>query len=576
MYRACKSAFTTSAILAARNRRPPSPQSSTIIQISSDSKLEPAQTVASHTEGILEETEDLTWRDFDPVGGMPLPDGELSQRQINGIFGNEDMDVNTGNYILSVMYWRRMSGALIDSALDFPKDSGVSRDQALRGLHHVRTLDPDFDEKAAAQMWAEEESQRLQEELQERAVKLRLYKRDEADAEPEPVLEATPEEDQGTAHGRDRNRDSALQRMREEKDAQFDQEETDKQAAEGKAELAALHSHRGPLELEGGVQPSVQLQTYTGPDGISISQPQRKAWLQPIQRKPWVKYYEDHAMIIKTNEVPQMSVLRRLAPSFLMLLATLAFCLYLSDNYTPPPKSARIWPDWPPAVATLTALTGTLALFFLAGRLPPLWRTYSKYFTLVPAYPYASALVGATFRHDTLSHLLTNTASLWLFGLLLHEDVGRGTFLAIFLGSGAVGSFISLTSNVLRKQWLAYVFGSSGCVLGVAAAACVLRPTGTIRVWGADVPIAAWVFLAFYGLGEVVAAVRMRKSAIDHVGHLGGIVAGMAAGVWLRVKYRRQREDSEGVVARTSLPESEGDGVVEMKEAALPQTNTVS
>ena len=78
------------------------------------------------------------------------------------------------------------------------------------------------------------------------------------------------------------------------------------------------------------------------------------------------------------------------------------------------------------------------------------------------------------------------------------------------------------------------MFGSSGCVLGVVAATCVLHPNRTIRVGGYEVPVAVWVFLALYGVAETVAAVRMGRTTIDHSGHLGGLVAGFVAAVLVR------------------------------------------
>lgn len=559
-----RSCYTTSAVLSSKSRTKqkqlkavpkhtkPAPAPAQKVAPANDSKLESAPVVASHTEGAPEAEEPLTWRDYDPEGGMPLPEGERTQPQINSIFGSEELDADTGNYILSVMQWRRMSGALIDKGLDFAKDSGVSREQALRGLEYVRTLDPGFEEQAAGQTWAEEESLRLQEEIQERAFKLRLYKREEGPEEAPPEMANEP--DQGTEYGRDRNQDSALIRLREANKARNQREEGERITAQERAETAALQRHRGPLQLAGGVQPPTELQ-ITPSGGISITRPQQKAWLQPVERKPWVKYYEERAQIIKDNSIPQLSLLRRLGPSLLMLLTVLGLCIFLSDNYTPPPKSARMWPDTPPAIATLAGITGILTLSFIASRLPPLWRTYSKYFCIVPAYPYSLSLIGGIFRHDTVSHLLTNTASLWLFGLLLHEDVGRGTFLSMFIFCGAFGGYTSLVYNIFRSNWTAYMFGSSGAVLGVLAAACALRPNGTIRVWGNDVPIAAWVFLLLYGTAEAVAAVRMRRSHIDHAGHLGGMVAGFAAALWVK---RRAAQQNPGGEMRAVPPGEEG------------------
>ncbi|KXL46140.1 hypothetical protein M433DRAFT_157158 [Acidomyces richmondensis BFW] len=540
-----KRAFTTSSLLEAKHKtsKSHSPKSKSQSGKANvpDSILKPAPTVASHLEGIPAKStvdeEPLTWRDYDPEGGMPLPGEEPSKSELKQVFGDH-VDEEQGLYILNVMYWRRMSGALIDSGLEFPKNSGVTREMALSGLNYIRTLDPDFDEEAAGQQWVREESIRLQNEIRERSIRLGLYK----DMPEEEGAETTEEEsEQGTAYGRERYKDSQLAKIRDEYKAKWEREQAEEEARKERKERAAMHSQRGPLELQGGVQPVVAI-TSSGPGGVAIGTSPKSGWLPAtVERKPWVKYYEEQAQTIKDNILPQISVFGRLAPSLIVTLAVVALGIFVSDNYTPPPKSARIWPDTPPAAATLTAISAVLVSAFFVARLPPAWKALNKYYTIVPAKPYAVSVVGAIFRHDTVAHLVTNLASLWIFGLLLHDDVGRGTFLAIFLASGAVGGFTSLTYNVLRKQWTTYISGSSGSILGMAAAACTLHPTRKIRVLGYEIPIAAWMLLALFGGLEAVAALRGMRTMIDHAGHLGGIIAGMGAGFYLKSEIKSTR-----------------------------------
>lgn len=57
----------------------------------------------------------------------------------------------------------------------------------------------------------------------------------------------------------------------------------------------------------------------------------------------------------------------------------------------------------------------------------------------------------------------------------VHDDVGRGTFLAVYLACGTVGTYGSLAFNVLAKRWMNYSFGSSTAVIGTMAAACLIR-----------------------------------------------------------------------------------------------------
>ncbi|KAI5369156.1 Putative peptidase S54, rhomboid domain, Rhomboid-like superfamily [Septoria linicola] len=589
-----KVTFSTSSCLAARPKKtaskqpvkgkaaPPLAQTKVdrvkTAAAASAAKLEPAPTIASHTEG-LPDGEQLTWRDYDPEGGMPLPGGERSQAEINAIFNGEDVDVDTGNYILSVLHWRRMSGALIDVGLRFPRDIQVSKEQALQGLEYVRAQLPDVDEAGNGSLWAKEEEERLREEMQARAVKIGLYKPNEADLVQEEYDEIE-ESDQGTQEGRERTGASVLQATRQANENEYEQFKREQEEAKLKAQQNAVAAVRGPLELGGGVQQDVSSAnvvptvTYKDPrSGIVIRPPPSAAFLGKPREKPaYLKYYEEKATIIKDNVVPQMSTLARLGPSFLVLMLVLGGCWYLHENYTPPPTSARIWPDTPPAVATLGAITGLLATTFILGRLPPLWRTFNKYMTCSPAYPYPLSLIGACFRHDTVLHLTSNVITLWVFGLFLHEEVGRGTFLAIYLASGVTGTYASLVYNVLRKQWMVYVLGASNSVLGVTAAICTLRPTGSIEIFGYKIPVYAWMYLALISVTEVVAAVKALKTTIDHAGHVGGIIFGGASAFALRYEAAQRSpggEESVTQMMRRDAKEVADELKREAKEADL-------
>lgn len=339
---------------------------------------------------------------------------------------------------------------------------------------------------------------------------------------------------QGTEEGRQRTGTSALLKLREANERIFEQEEAQKARAAYQAQKAAVDAVRGPLELVGGIQPSLPQHlnlSVNSAGGISISRPATEGWLQPVERKPWVKYYEDQATIIKENAVPQLSNLRRLGPSFILLLFTLAGCYYLGTTYTPPPQSARMFSDTPPSLVTIATVTALLAASFIANRFPPLWRTYSKYFCITPGYPNTLSLLGASWRHDTLAHLATNVAMLWGFGTLLHEDLGRGGFLAVYIATGAIGGFTALTYNVLQKQWMSYIFGASGNMLGIAAAVCILHPYGSVQVLGTEIPMSGWALLSLL-VGYIGFGAFAGVQAVDHAGHFGGLAAGIVTG-WL-------------------------------------------
>jgi rhomboid-like protein len=76
-----------------------------------------------------------------------------------------------------------------------------------------------------------------------------------------------------------------------------------------------------------------------------------------------------------------------------------------------------MWPDIPPAAATVLGIMGTNVAIYVLWKVPPAWRMLNRYFISVPLYPYAGSVVGSIFSHQQLTHLATNTLILWLIGL---------------------------------------------------------------------------------------------------------------------------------------------------------------
>jgi rhomboid-like protein len=107
----------------------------------------------------------------------------------------------------------------------------------------------------------------------------------------------------------------------------------------------------------------------------------------------------------------------------LVLLAVLAGCWMLDETYNPPPRSARMFPDVPPAIATLGAITAINLAVFVAWRIPPLWRTMNKTFQVTAAYPFAIGTLGSQFSHQSFRHLFVNMVMLWPFGWICKYQV---------------------------------------------------------------------------------------------------------------------------------------------------------
>ena len=52
----------------------------------------------------------------------------------------------------------------------------------------------------------------------------------------------------------------------------------------------------------------------------------------------------------------------------------------------------------------------------------------------------------------------------------VHDQVGRGDFLALYVASGVFGSFVSLSRLVLMRKLLETSLGASGAMTGIIAA----------------------------------------------------------------------------------------------------------
>lgn len=356
----------------------------------------------------------LTWQDYDPEGGLPLSSGDVSQTKITEVFGS-GVGAQAGNWILRLMNYRRQSGSLIDLGIDFPEETQVSKEMAFKALGYLRDIQPDFNENEAGAAWADMEAQKLEAEYIERAEGVGLYQKTEQEAEKKApdvygdssVLVAVRKAGEARYKAEQKEKES-LEKEREERSMrEYGLKPKEQATADNSKSEVDTPSEQG--------QPTQEHEDTTQRD-VVLQGPTQKAWLQPVERKPWVKYYEEQAMLVKENIVPQMSYIRRVGPSALVALAVLGICAYLHENYVPPSRSARIFPDLPPSLATIGAIVAANLVIALAFRMPPLWRTMNKWFISVPALPVPTGVLTSMFTHQSFAHLTVNMVLLWAFG----------------------------------------------------------------------------------------------------------------------------------------------------------------
>ncbi|KAL8872399.1 MAG: hypothetical protein Q9174_001965 [Haloplaca sp. 1 TL-2023] len=281
-----------------------------------------------------------------------------------------------------------------------------------------------------------------------------------------------------------------------------------------------------------------------------------------VARRPgavvqWAKRRRKEAEESGLKSVPEMSFFQRVGPATLMTIGVVSLCIMFAQNYIPTSRAARLFPDVPTAAATIGALILINAGVWFAWHVP-IWRFMNKYFLLFPAYPYAVSIVANNLSHQAFKHLAINMISLWFIGTNLHEDIGRGPFLAVYIGCGATASYIFLLNNVWRKNWAISSLGCSGAICALLALWLCINSDKGIRIWpfppAATEALQPLAILAFFIGLEISAAMRfikwtrlgLKPPRIDHLSHLAGYGSGIVASQFVRPLPRRRRKEGSG------------------------------
>lgn len=238
-----------------------------------------------------------------------------------------------------------------------------------------------------------------------------------------------------------------------------------------------------------------------------------------------------------------MSHFERLMPGTTLVLLFVAAVAGFASLYTPPSDRDRLFPEISAAAATVGTLIAINLTIFALWRLPPMWRIMNRYFVMVHGLPRAPSIILSNFSHSEFLHLLPNMIGLYLFGTLLHEEIGRANFLAIYLSSGALGALGSLWFLTLRGLLTYSTIGASGAVYGIMGAYFWLNRYETFKVLGfPPEPLSGPQGLGFLGLVvglHIWGVLRPGKMTMDLTSHMVGMAAGIL-GVHLLERRRQE------------------------------------
>lgn len=162
----------------------------------------------------------------------------------------------------------------------------------------------------------------------------------------------------------------------------------------------------------------------------------------------------------------------------------------------------------------------------------------------VPSYALGRMMlwqfITANFMHVNLTHLLFNIFGLYMFGSAVEKIFKVKEFIKYFMICGVGGYLLTYVLWLIGMTPNNLIVGASAGVYGLLLAFSLLYPDQRILLFFVVPMRAKWLALIFGGLEFLLS---FRNDGISHLGHFGGILAGLG-----HVIYTKKLSFVKGVV----------------------------
>ena len=184
-----------------------------------------------------------------------------------------------------------------------------------------------------------------------------------------------------------------------------------------------------------------------------------------------------------------------------------------------------------------------VALFFGAFSSPVCEETICKYLALNPFNilqgKYLWTLITSMFMHGSFAHLFVNMVSLMFIGNFVEKIIGRKRFFWFYLISGVVASlFFVMLSFLFGINTEVFAVGASGAIFALGGLLMILTPRLTVLVFFV-IPLPMYLAMLFL-LVSLWLISFLAGLPIGNTAHLGGLLAGVVYGLYLKRKYRKK------------------------------------
>lgn len=154
---------------------------------------------------------------------------------------------------------------------------------------------------------------------------------------------------------------------------------------------------------------------------------------------------------------------------------------------------------------------------------------------------YLWTFITSMFMHANFLHLFVNMLSLFFIGSLIEKLIGRKRYFLFYILSGIfAGLFFVLFYLIAGNLDLSVpAVGASGALFGLIGVLVLLTPNLPVMIFFIPIPIklkyAAPAILILLWVISIAGNVPIGNTA-----HLGGLIAGLAYGIYLRKKFKKK------------------------------------
>ncbi|MBW6442173.1 rhomboid family intramembrane serine protease [Patescibacteria group bacterium] len=144
------------------------------------------------------------------------------------------------------------------------------------------------------------------------------------------------------------------------------------------------------------------------------------------------------------------------------------------------------------------------------------------------------------FMHGGFFHLFANMFSLFFIGGLVEKILGHKRYTYFYLLAGLIaGIFFVLSSFIFPGDYNTYAVGASGALFGIVGLLVLLTPDLPVFVMFIPIPVK----MKYAGPGMLIILWLISIAGnipVGNMAHLGGLIAGIFYGLYLKKKYRRK------------------------------------